>query len=120
MEQKRIDQLLHVKRTTANTVRTIHKLLQVMDINKRDIKKLEREEPNFIFEFKKYCEYLIANLYEYVIDRPRQAQQYMALAKEQEQYYNLLFGEQQDAFITPDIVIKREESATSITIIDEE
>ena len=99
-------------------IRTIHKLLQVLEVPKRDVMKLERKDKIFYTRLKSYCEYIVANLYEMVIERPRQAAQYLQLAKEQENYYNTIFGESIESAITPDIIIKREKSSTNINVID--
>lgn len=99
-------------------IRTIHKLLQVLEIPKREVLKLEHKDQELYTKLKRYCEQLVANLYELVIDRPRQATQYLQLAKEQENFYNTLFGESIESSITPEIVIKREKSSTNINVID--
>lgn len=99
-------------------IRTIHKLLQVLEVPKRDVIKLQRKDKRFYTRLKSYCEELVANLYEMVIERPRQAAQYLQLAKEQENYYNTIFGESIESAITPEIIIKREKSSTNINVID--
>lgn len=99
-------------------IRTIHKLLQVLEVNKREVVKLEKKDKKFFTKLKSYCEELVANLYEMVIERPRQATQYLQLAKEQENYYNTIFGENIESAIIPEIVIKREKSSTNINVID--
>lgn len=105
---------------TKQTIRTIHKLLQVLEINKKDLMTtMPKKEKELYALLKKHCEKIVADLYEMVINFPRQSQQFLALAKEQEQYYNAIFGESTESFIMPNVVIKRDKSKTSINVIDE-
>lgn len=99
-------------------IRTIHKLLQVLEIPKREIQKLQKKDKKLYQRLKAYSEELVANMFEMVIERPRQAAQYLQLAKDQESFYNTLFGEATDNIVMPEIVIKREKSNTNINIID--
>lgn len=118
MKQTKLEALEAIIANNMSSVRTIHKLLQILEIPKREVIKLQKKDKKLYFKLKSYCEELVANLYELVIDRPRQATQYLQLAKEQESYYNTIFGESLESAITPEIVIKREKSTTNINVID--
>ena len=117
MEARKIEILEHIIKNGVE-IRTIHKLLQTLDINKRDVAKIENQDIEFYNKLKKHCEYLVANLYELVIDRLRQATLYLQLAKDQEEFFNNLFGESTDNILLPEIVIKREKSSTNINIVE--
>lgn len=101
-----------------NKIFTIHKLLQLLEISKKDIQKMEKKDKKLYTELKKQCEVLVANLYELIVERPRQATQYLQLANQQEQFFNTIFGESTENITMPDIVIKREKSSTNINIIE--
>ena len=103
-----------------NEIRTIQKLLQATNIKKREVREIKEQDVEFYNMLHEHCEMLVANLFELIIDRPRQAQIYLTLAKEQEALFNNLFGDNVENSLMPTIEITRDNSSTTtIDIIDD-
>ena len=113
----KLEQLENIIKAT-DAPRTIHKLLQVLEINKREVDKLQKKDKKLYNKLKEQCNKLVADLYELTIDRPRQATQYIQLANQQEELYNKLFNETIEQSIAPSVIIKRDKSTTNINIIN--
>lgn len=104
-----------------STARTIHKLLIEINLKRREVRELKDNNSELYEAIKTKCDEIIAELYEFTLDKPRQAQQYLTLIKAQEEYYQSIFVEEnEDTLLAPKIEIIKEESETNLNIEHEE
>ena len=101
--------------------RTIHKLLIELELKRKDVREMKDTDNEVYDLIKSKCDEIIADLYEFTLDKPRQAQQYLTLIKAQEEYYQKIFVEEnEDTLLAPKIEIIKQESETSLNIDFEE